>query len=482
MEAGLPDRLTRRTPKPKTGMVHLGPGAFFRAFQAIYTADAMAARGGDWGILAVSLKSPTARDQLGPQEGAFTAVELGPQGRNARIVESVTGVLVAPEDPGAVIAAMADPGVKIVSLTITEKGYCHEPATGRLNRSHPEIVHDLAHPDLPQSAPGFLVAALARRRAAGMPPFTVLTCDNLPSNGHLAQGIVIDFARAIDPDLAAWIAAHVPFPATMVDRITPATTEADIDALAQAEGYLDPACVMHEPFRQWVIEDDFADGRPAWEVAGAQFVRDVEAHETMKLRCLNGTHSALAYLGYLAGYQTIAETVADPAYAALCHKLWHDEILPTVPRPEGEDLAAYCAALLDRYRNPGIRHRTWQIAMDGSQKLPQRILGTVRDALAAGRVPTGLCLVVAAWMRYVGGIDETGAPIDVRDPLAGALRAASGSADTPEGKVAALLGVTQVFDPALAADTRLRAGVTDAYVRLAGQGARATVAEWTGAA
>ena len=239
---------------------------------------------------------------------------------------------------------------------------------------------------------------------------------------------------------------------------------------------------MHEPFRQWVIEDDFADGRPAWEVAGAQFVRDVEAHETMKLRCLNGTHSALAYLGYLAGYQTIAETVADPAYAALCHKLWHDEILPTVPRPEGEDLAAYCAALLDRYRNPGIRHRTWQIAMDGSQKLPQRILGTVRDALAAGRVPTGLCLVVAAWIRYVGGIDETGAPIDVRDPLASALRAASDSADTPEGKVAALLGVTQVFDPVLAADTRFRAGVTDAYVRLAGQGSRATVAEWTGAA
>ena len=170
--------------------------------------------------------------------------------------------------------------------------------------------------------------------------------------------------------------------------------------------------MVHEPFRQWVIEDDFSGPRPAWELAGAQLVQNVEAHETMKLRCLNGTHSTLAYLGYLAGYQTIAETVADPAYAALCDRLWREEIVPTVPQPEGEDLAAYCAALLARYRNPGIRHRTWQIAMDGSQKLPQRILGTVRDALAAGRVPEGLCLAVAGWMRYVGGVDEQGARVD----------------------------------------------------------------------
>lgn len=481
MEAGLPDRLTRRTAPARTGIVHLGPGAFFRAFQAIYTAEAMAAQGGDWGILAVSLKSPTARDQLEPQGGAFTAVELGPQGKRARVIESITGVLVAPEDPEAVIAAMADPGVKIVSLTITEKGYCHEPATGRLNRDHPEIRHDLDNPDRPQSAPGFIVAALARRRADGVKPFTVLTCDNLPSNGRLARGIVLDFARALDPDLADWIAAEVPFPATMVDRITPATTPADIEALAASEGYLDPACVMHEPFRQWVIEDDFADGRPAWEVAGAQFVRNVEAHEAMKLRCLNGTHSTLAYLGYLSGYETIAETVADPAFAALCNRLWREEILPTVPRPEGEDLPAYCAALLDRYRNPGIRHRTWQIAMDGSQKLPQRILGTVRDALAAGRVPSGLCLAVAGWMRYVGGLDEAGQAIDVRDPLAAQLRAASDSAQTPAGKVAALLGMAQVFDPALAGDERFRTAVTGAYEALAGQGARATVAAWTSA-
>ncbi|MCG6883816.1 MAG: mannitol dehydrogenase family protein, partial [Silicimonas sp.] len=323
-------RLTRRGPAPRTGIVHLGPGAFFRAFNAVYTHDAMEAAGGDWGITAVSLRSPTARDQLDPQGGVFTSVSLSPETREATVVGSVARVLVAPDDPGAVIDAMSHPGVKIVSLTITEKGYCHEPATGALRMDHPDIAHDLANPASPRSAPGFIVAALGRRRATGTPPFTVLSCDNLPSNGALAKRIIVEFAQAQAPDLAGWIEEHVPFPATMVDRITPATTEADIAALAEDRGYYDPACVVHEPFRQWVIEDNFTGLRPAWERAGAQFVRSVEAHETMKLRCLNGTHSALAYLGYLAGHQTIAEATGDPAFAELCRKLWADEILPTV--------------------------------------------------------------------------------------------------------------------------------------------------------
>lgn len=483
MVAGLPvkPRLTRRTPVPVTGIVHLGPGAFFRAFNAIYTADVMAKVGGDWGILAVSLKSPTARDQLAPQGGVFTAVEMGADGAIPRVVGSIAKVLVAPEDPEAVVAAMADPAVKVVSLTITEKGYCHNPATGRLNLAHPDIMHDLADLAQPHSAPGFLVAALARRRAAGIAPFTVLSCDNLPSNGVLARGIVLDFARAHDGDLAAWIEAEVRFPATMVDRITPATTDADVARLADAEGYTDLACVQHEPFRQWVIEDDFTDGaRPDWSEAGAQFVASVEAHETMKLRCLNGTHSALAYLGYLAGYETISDTVADPAFAALCGKLWQDEIVPTVPPPEGEDLSAYCTALLGRYRNPSIRHRTWQIAMDGSQKLPQRCLGTLADNLADGRVPKGLCLVVAAWMRYVGGVDEAGNVIDVRDPLAARLKALSDAAEGSGAKVAALLSVDEVFPPTLAADARFRDAVTAAYAALVAEGARGTVARYAG--
>jgi fructuronate reductase len=394
------------------------------------------------------------------------------------VIGSVTGILVAPEDPEAVLDAMTAPDTRIVSLTITEKGYCHEPATGRLNPDHPDIVHDLAHPDAPRSAPGFLVEAFRRRRNAGCAPFTVLSCDNLPSNGRLARGVIVEFARRADPGLADWIAETVSFPATMVDRITPAATEADIARLREAAGYEDRGLVVHEPFGQWVIEDDFPQGRPAWDRVGAQMVRSVEAHERMKLRCLNGTHSALAYLGYLAGHDTIAEAVADPPFAALCRKLWTEDILPTVPQPQGEDLTAYCEALLGRYRNPAIRHRTWQIAMDGSQKIPQRLLGPIRDTLAAGRVPHGLCLAVAGWMRYAGGRDETGAEIDVRDPLAADLRAASDSADTTEGKVAAFLDLRAVFDPDLAANPAFRSSVTDAYARLVIGGARRAVRDY----
>ena len=474
-EDGLPaERLSRSGPAPKPGIVHLGPGAFFRAFNAVYTADAMQADPGDWGIVAVSLKSPTARDQMVPQDGAYTSVTLGPDGAEARVIGSVCDVLVAPEDPEAVLKVMSAPETRIVSLTVTEKGYAHEPATGRLNMDHPDIAHDLTGA-LPRSAVGFLVAALARRKASGLAAFTVLTCDNLPSNGPLLRGLVLDFARARDAELAGWIADQVAFPATMVDRITPATTPEDIAALEIAQGWHDPACVQHEPFRQWVIEDHFPTGRPAWDKVGAQMVRSVEAHETMKLRCLNGTHSTLAYLGYLGGYNTIADTVADPAYAALCDKLWAEEIVPTLEQPEGEDLAAYCAALLDRYRNPAIRHRTWQIAMDGSQKLPQRILGTLADTLAAGRSAPGLVLAVAGWMRYVGGVDETGAAIDVRDPLADRLKAAWDGADSPSDKAAALLAIRDIFPADLAA--ALQTPVTQALTALLDKGARATVTE-----
>ncbi len=478
MEAGLPadQRLTRAGSAPRTGIVHLGPGAFFRAFNAIYTDQVMAQSGGDWGITAVSLRSPTARDQMVPQGGAYTSVELGPDGVTDRVIGAINHVLVAPENPAAVIAVMADPAVKIVSLTITEKGYCHNPSDGTLNASHPDIAHDLAHLDAPKSALGFLVAALAKRFENGDAPFTVMSCDNLPSNGKLTRGVVLAFAQKIDPNLAKIIAEAVSFPSTMVDRITPATTEVDVAQLGARMGYYDPACVVHEPFRQWVIEDDFVNGRPAWEDVGAQFVKDVDAHELMKLRCLNGTHSTLAYLGYLAGYETISETVADANFAKLCQKLWSGEIIPTVPKPEGEDLASYCAALLARYQNPSIKHRTWQIAMDGSQKLPQRLLGTVRDNLAQGHVPNGLCLAVAAWMRYVGGLDEKGQTIDVRDPHAEALKTVSDKAENGVDKVADLLGFSEVFDADLAHNAGFVAAVTAAYQDLEKDGAANTVA------
>ena len=473
MSAVLP-RLARRGSPPEIGIVHLGLGAFFRAFGAVMVEEAIAAAGGTWGVAGVSLQSPGIRDRLAQQGNLYTAVEMGPDGEVPRIVEVVSEVMFAREDPDRVVARLADPSVKIVSLTVTEKGYCHIPSTGQIDLQNPDIIHDIRDA-APISAPGFLVRALAARRAAGHRPFTVLSCDNLPDNGAVARNVVIGLAQSLDPDLARWIATEGRFPSTMVDRIVPATTPEDIARLAEKTGRIDEAPVFHEPFRQWVIEDDFVDGdRPRFEhVAGVQMVTDVAPFEHMKVRMLNGTHSSLAYLGYLAGHETISETVNDPAFSAYARKLWTEEIIPTLTAPEGVDLTIYASDLLDRYSNPAIRHRTWQIAMDGSQKLPQRLLGTIADNLDAGRSCHGLMLAVAAWMRYVGGVDERGDPIEVKDPMASRLRALSDAGSTPRDKVANLLSVEEIFAPDLAAP--IQDHVAAAYSALAENGARQTV-------
>jgi len=459
-------------PRPRAGIVHLGLGAFFRAHGAVYISEAMEKSGGDWGIIGVSLRSPGIRDALKPQDYAYTTVEQGPDGYICRTVDVVEDMLVAPEDPQKLLDIMSDPNIRIVTMTVTEKGYCYEPSTGKLDLGHPDIVHDLANP-LPKSAPGFLVRALEARKAAGIRPFTILTCDNLPQNGQLVRGLVLGLAKEIDADLAAWIESECRFPSTMVDRIVPATTPQDIEAVAEMIGCRDASPVMHEPFRQWVVEDDFVDGiRPDLGAVGVTLVKDVTPFEHMKLRCLNGTHSSLAYLGYLAGHETIADTVAQPAFAAFVKRLWAEEITSVLVPPPGVDLAAYCEQLFQRYANPSIRHRTWQIAMDGSQKLPQRILGTLEENFAAGRKAKGLMLAVAAWMRYVGGVDENGNPIDVRDPLADKLKSISDSAEGIE-KARALLGVREVFGADLA--KALEPGVMAAYEQLLHVGAAQAV-------
>ncbi|HEX4366064.1 MAG TPA: mannitol dehydrogenase family protein [Rhodopila sp.] len=452
----------RRMLRPR--IVHLGLGAFFRAHGAIYTEDA----GGDWGIAGVSLQRPDQRDRLTPQDGLYTTLERDGDGTRARVIGSVLSVLVAPEDPNAVVALMAAPATSIVSLTVTEKGYCHNPATSRLNPSHPDIVHDLAHPDAPRSAVGFIVAGLAVRRAAGQKPFVVITCDNLPANGQLLAGLVRDFAALRDPALADWIAMNVAFPATMVDRIVPAMTQVDTHDAQAAIGLSDAAPVSHEPFRQWVIQDRFGDAeRPAWENAGAQIVADVAPFEHMKLRLLNGAHSALAYLGYLAGHETIFDAVSDPVLNGFVQRLWA-EIIPMVPPPPGTDLRRYTRDLLARFANPTVRHRTWQIAMDGSQKLPQRLLGTIRERLAANLPIPSLALAVAAWVRYAGGIDEAGRPIDVRDPMAARLQALANSDDPLTG----MLKVEEIFGTDLPTDPAFVGPLTQAYRRLREDGVR----------
>ena len=478
-EAGLPADHPRLkpsgAPRPEPGVVHLGLGAFYRAHGARYIADAISASGGNWGIIGVSLQRPDQRDRLAPQDFAYTAVEMAPEGLEPRVIEVVRDVLVASEDPGAVVAAMAGPAIRLVTLTVTEKGYCHVPATGRLNRDHPGIVHDLGDLSRPQTAPGFIVAALARRRETGAGPLTVMSCDNLPENGATLRHVVLEFAGLVDKDLAAWIEAGAAFPSTMVDCIVPATTDADIAHVAELTGFHDASPVMHEPFRQWVIEDRFAGPMPDLAAAGAELVADVRPFELMKLRCLNGSHSALAYLGYLDGRETIGDTVAVPAFADFVATLWQREIIGSFAPPPGTDLSAYCAALLERYRNPAIRHRTWQIAMDGSQKLPQRLLGTVADNLAAGRPIACLATAVAGWMRYVSGTDLSGQPIDVRDPLAERLKAVQAGLTSAAARASSLLAVEAVFPPELAGDERFRDGVAGALEIIETQGIEAAL-------
>ncbi len=457
------------------GIVHLGLGAFHRAHQAVVIDDCLGAGATHWGIIGASLRSPGTRDALAPQDHLYTIAVRAAEGTQHRVIGALLGSEVARENPARLIATMTDPAIRIVSLTVTEKGYCHTPQTGDLDERHPDVVHDLNNPDAPRSAPGFIVAALARRRAQGLAPFTVLCCDNLAANGHTVQRIVTQFAALRSKDLGRWIAETVAFPCTMVDRIVPETTDADRASVAAALGMDDAWPVMTEPFTQWVVEDRFCAGRPDLAAAGVELVSDVKPFELMKLRLLNASHSALAYLGYLAGYETIADTMQDPHFARLAAQVMEDAAV-TLTMPAGTDLAAYRASLLDRFANPALRHRTWQIAMDGSQKLPQRLLGTIEDRLRHGLPIETHALAVAGWMRYVTATDEQGGSIDVRDPLAGELAAIARDAGPIAERLApALLGVGKVFG-ALGTDPRLRDAVTAALGRLYAMGARRTVA------
>src|SRR5436309_14901375 len=411
-------RLPHDVPRPRydrsavaTGIVHLGLGAFQRAHQAMYTEAALNEGDCRWGIVGASLRSPTVRDALKPQDGLYTLAVRGADGERLQVIGAIKDVLVAPGNSEALLDVLCDPSVMIVTLTVTEKGYCYDPATTALDEKHPDIVHDLADPMRPHTVPGFLVEALRRRRGAKISSFTVLCCDNLPHNGSTVAALVTRFAALRDPGLAGYIRNEVPFPSTMVDRITPATTPEDRAAISARLGLEDAAPVVTEPFSQWVIEDRFPEGRPDWSFAGAEFVTDVAPYENMKLRLLNGSHSTLAYLGYLAGYETVADTMKDENYRRLAAGVM-DDAATTLKMPPGVDVEAYKRALLERYENPALKHRTWQICMDGSQKLPQRLLGSIRERLAMGAPSNRLIMGVAGWMRYATGVHEQGKVTD----------------------------------------------------------------------
>jgi fructuronate reductase len=428
-----------------------------------------------WGIIGASLRRSNTRKALTPQDFLYTLVVRSRSGTTTRVIGSLLDVLDAATQRADLLAVMVDPRIRIASLTVTEKGYCHDPATGALDPHHPDILHDLAHPEAPVSAPGLIVQALQMRRATGTAPFTVLCCDNLPANGETTARIVTGFAALRDRELADHIAGEVAFPSTMVDRIVPATTEADRTQVFEAMGVMDAWPVVTEPFTQWVIEDRFPTGRPPLEIAGAQLVTDVRPFELMKLRMLNGSHSIIAYLGYLGGYAYVNEAIADTALRTFIHEFMTDEVMGTLPTGLG-DLAAYRDALLDRFRNPALLHRTWQIAMDGSQKLPQRLLGTIRDRLAQGLPATRAMLGVAAWMRYITGVDEQGREIDVRDPLATRLRRISESVGGVPGQlVDGLLRVTEVFGDDLPRNDSFRTALISHLTSLFQRGALETV-------
>jgi fructuronate reductase len=477
--SGLPSEVERPrydVAGARIGIVHLGIGAFHRAHQAVYVDDRLAAGETDWAICGASLRSPDTAEALNPQDGLYALSVRSGEGDRLRVIGAVRRVMVAPPDPEPLLNVLSNPQVRIVSLTVTEKGYCHDPATGTLREDHPDIVADLAAPHAPRSAPGLLVEALNRRRIAGHAPFTVLCCDNLPSNGETVARVVSRYAALRDRDLGVFVSGQVSFPSTMVDRIVPATTDADRRAVAERLGVEDAWPVMTEPFTQWVIEDRFGNGRPRFEESGAQLVADVAPYELMKLRLLNGSHSTIAYLGYLAGYETVSDVMGDRAFAELIRAMMDEEISPTLHVPAGADLAGYKRSLLDRFANPDLRHRTWQIAMDGSQKLPQRLLGTIRDRLQAGAPFPRLALGVAAWMRYVTGVDEASRPIDLRDPMSARLKSIADQAGPDAARLApALLSVTEIFGD-LETNERFRAAVTSALQQLYEVGSKRTVA------
>ncbi|MEV6373517.1 mannitol dehydrogenase family protein [Micromonospora musae] len=455
----------------RVGVVHLGIGAFHRAHQAVFTEQAAAAAGrDDWGIAGVTQRSASVRDQLTPQDGLYTVLERGPGAEPVRVVGSVREVLHGAGDPAAVVDRIADPAVRLVTLTVTEKGYRRD-RTGRLDRSDPEVVADLAGRP-PRTVVGQLVRGLQRRSAGAAGPVTVLSCDNLVGNGEVLRGLVHDFLDALpDPEagpVADWIAASVRFPSCMVDRIVPATTDDDRATVRTVLGLDDQGVVVAEPFRQWVIEDDFAADRPAWDRAGAVFTDDVAAWESVKLRMLNATHSLLAYLGALRGHDTIAAALADDELAATAEALMVEDVTPTLRAPDDLDLAGYRKQVLQRFANPALRHRTVQVAMDGSQKLPVRLLGTVRDRLAVGAIPRQAALAVAAWMAYVAkGRDAHGRALPLDDPLADRLRvAAAAGAGDPKRLVGSLLQVEEIFGTDLPEHDGFRDVLIDQVARL----------------
>jgi fructuronate reductase len=443
------------------GILHLGIGAFHRAHQAVYVDDLLR-DASDWGILGASLRRVDTKTALAPQDGLYTLAVRDGETITTRIIGSILKVLGWAQDADTILAAIADPRIRIISLTVTEKGYCRMLSGGDLDRALPVIADDLAG-RMPQSVPGILVAGLEWRRRNNAGPVTVLSCDNLPENGASTRRVVRQFAQISNPELVPWIDVNVTFPATMVDRITPATTPAEIDAVNAISGLSDAWPITTESFSQWVIEDDFAAGRPSFEAVGARMVADVRPFETMKLRILNGAHSTLAYAGGLMGYEFVADAVVDPALSARLTRTVMEEIIPTLDL-SADLLAAYWDALLVRFANKALRHRLDQIAQDGSQKLSQRLLSPIRENLLANRSVSGMAFGVAAWIVWIERRRALG--FDLVDPMANRLFALARQADGDTERLVRLILTQSGLFEDLSSDQRFCRHVADHAFRL----------------
>ncbi len=448
-----------------TGIVHFGPGAFHRAHQADYV-DRLLGDDPRWGIAAVSLRSPGTVEALKRQDGLYTLAILDAEPSFRTI--AAHNRFFGPGEGAGVRALLSDPEVRIVSSTVTEKGYCLA-GDGSLDFEHPDIVHDLQAPERPESLVGWLALGLSDRRAAGLAPFTPLCCDNMVANGTKLGAAVEAFARRLDPGLADWIAGEVRFPNTMVDSITPATDEATRAKVRAATGFDDAIPVSREAYTSWIIEDVLPEDAPDLASVGAVLTADVAAYELAKLRILNGAHSSLAYLGLLIGHETVADAMADAALAGFVERLIRQDIIPSLM--PSFDLHAYAGEIVKRFRNPAIGHKLSQIAWDGSQKLPYRLLDTVADALAARRPVTRLAAPIAAWMLFVERQARSGIPIV--DPLTDRLAEIGRGGNL----VADMLALRQIFPQALAGNPAFRSAVEAAVEAMRRNGAGAVIGE-----
>jgi fructuronate reductase len=469
------DRLPASVQKPAydraaltPGMAHLGVGAFHRCHQAEYTDDLLSLQFDRWGVVGINIRPPSLADMLGRQGGLYTRLIRENSHVEARVIGSIMEVVDSQASAAPALDVLSSPDIEVVTMTVTEKGYCHIPSSGELDLDHPDIVHDLANPQTPCSVPGILAKALELRRATHGRPLTLLSCDNIPTNGTILANVVQTFAQRRGNGLAEWISANAAFPSAMVDRIAPAVTQADLNSVEQRFGYRDAAVVVGEPFRQWVIEQKFAGRMPRWDLVGASFVDDVTPFEHLKMRVLNGAQTTLATLGVLAGLEHTFDAIADPLLSAFVRRMLVEETLPTLMPVPGVAPLAYVEQSLGRLRNTAIRHRNHQIATDGSQKIVQRLLNPIRDRLGKSASIALLSVPVAGWMAYlIQASARFGKRWPVSDPYAGKVAAiADATGRDAQALAAGILAIDTIFDPGLAANATFRRAVTSALGEL----------------